>query len=203
MSPEELELLVREQGPYVFDRMFAAVEKVRERLDRACLALESAGIPYAVIGGNAVAAWVATIDDGAVRNTRDVDLLLREDDLDRATTALSAVCFFRDQVMDVTVFLDGRDGKPSQGLHILLAGRKFRPDYVSPTPHVEQSRLINGKRIVELNELVEMKLNSYRDKDRTHLRDMIQIGLIDATWPERFEPELGRRLQSLIDDPDG
>ena len=38
-------------------------------------ALNQAGIPYAVVGGNAVASWVATVDAGAVRNTRDVDLL--------------------------------------------------------------------------------------------------------------------------------
>jgi hypothetical protein len=72
----EIETVREESG--VFDRMFAAAEKVRERLNRTCHALESAGIPYAIIGGNAVAAWVATIDDGAVRNTRDVDILLRE-----------------------------------------------------------------------------------------------------------------------------
>ena len=86
MTPEETRIVVREQGNYyVFDRMFSAVEKVRERLDRSCAALENAQVPYAVIGGNTVAAWVATKDDGAVRNTRDVDLLLQVEDLDRAT----------------------------------------------------------------------------------------------------------------------
>ena len=63
---------IRESTP-VFDRMFSAVEKVRERLERSCRALEKAKIPYAIIGGNAVAVWVATIDDGAVRNTRDIN----------------------------------------------------------------------------------------------------------------------------------
>ena len=203
MTPEEIQSLVREQGPFVFDRMFAAVEKVRERLERSTLALEQAGIPYAVIGGHAVAAWVATIDDGAVRNTRDVDLLLRSEDLDRATEALSRVGFVRDKAMDETVFLDGPDGKPSQGIHILLAGQKVKPEYVSPAPRIENAQIINGKRIVDLIELVRMKLNSYRDKDRTHLRDMIQIGLINQIWPSRFETELATRLQTLLDDPNG
>lgn len=203
MTPEEIQSLVREQGPFVFDRMFSAVEKVRERLERSTLALEQAGIPYAVIGGHAVAAWVATIDDGAVRNTRDVDLLLRDEDLDRAAEALSRVGFVRDRVMDVTVFLDGPDGKPSQGIHILLAGQKVKPEYVSPAPPIENAQIINGKRIVDLTELVRMKLNSYRRKDQTHLVDMIQIGLINQTWPTRFEPELATRLQTLLDDPNG
>lgn len=196
-------MTVREETFSVFERMFRAVELVKQRLDRSCSALQNAGIPYAVIGGNAVAAWVATIDDGAVRNTRDVDILLREEDLDRATIALEAAGFVRDSVMGVTVFLDGPLGKPSQGLHVLLAGRKVRADYTSPAPGVEQASQIDGKLVVELQALVEMKLNSFRDKDRTHLRDMIQIGLIDASWPSRFPRELGHRLQELLDDPEG
>jgi Uncharacterised nucleotidyltransferase len=203
MDSESLASMVREKGLDVFERMFRAVELVQERLNRACKALREAQIPYAVVGGNAVAAWVATIDDGAVRNTRDVDLLLAEEDLPRATEALQAVGFVRDEVMGTVVFLDGPDGKPSQGLHILLAGRKVRPEYVSPTPNVDQAIEINQKRIVELQALVEMKLNSYRDKDRTHLRDMIQIGLIDTSWPSRFPTQLSERLQLLLDDPDG
>ena len=203
MESKDLANLVREQSLDVFERMFRAVELVQERLNRACGALSQAKIPYAVIGGNAVAAWVATIDDGAVRNTRDVDLLLVEQDLPRATEALQAAGFVRDQVMGTIVFLDGPNGKPSQGLHILLAGRKVKPEYTSPTPQIEQAIEINHKQIVELQSLVEMKLNSYRDKDKTHLRDMIQIGLIDATWPTRFPPLLSTRLQALLDDPDG
>jgi hypothetical protein len=203
MESKSLVSMVREKGLDVFERMFRAVELVQERLNRACKALCEAQIPYAVVGGNAVAAWVATIDDGAVRNTRDVDLLLAEEDLPRATEALQAVGFVRDEVLGTVVFLDGPDGKPSQGLHILLAGRKVRPEYVSPTPNVDQAIEINQKRIVELQALVEMKLNSYRRKDQTHLQDMIQIGLIDKSWTSRFPTQLGERLQLLLDDPDG
>lgn len=195
--------VVRESATPIFDRMFGAVEKVRERLERSCKALEQDGVPYAVVGGNAVAAWVATIDDGAVRNTRDVDILLRAEDLDCAEAALKKVGFHRDSVMDVVVFLDGPDGKPSQGIHILLAEKKVRPEYSSPTPRIDQYRLIDGRRVVELEELVRMKLNSYRIKDMTHLMDMIQVGLIDASWPSKFESSLGVRLQELLDNPEG
>lgn len=203
MDPEQLVSLVHEQSLDVFARMFRAVELVQERLNRACGALRDAGVPYAVIGGNAVAAWVATIDDGAVRNTRDVDLLLDENDLPRATAALQAVGFVRETVMGTVVFLDGPQGKPSQGLHILLAGQKVKPEYASPTPQIGQFVELNDKRIVDLEALVEMKLNSYRRKDQTHLQDMIQIGLVDATWPTRFPSPLGDRLQALLDDPEG
>jgi hypothetical protein len=73
--------------------MIRAVEKVRQRLDRAVAALKAAGVPYAIAGGNAVAAWVSRIDEAAVRNTQDVDILLRRDDLERAKAALAKAGF--------------------------------------------------------------------------------------------------------------
>ncbi len=39
--------------PVSLDRMVRAVEKVRDRLLRTAAALEGAGVPYAVVGGNA------------------------------------------------------------------------------------------------------------------------------------------------------
>jgi hypothetical protein len=92
----------------LLERMIRAVEKVRERLHRAADALEQAKIPYAVIGGNAVAAWVATVDESAVRNTPDVDILLQRTDLDRAQAALTRAGFVRRDIGgDVATFLDG------------------------------------------------------------------------------------------------
>lgn len=125
---------VQEPALDVFKSMFRAVELVHERLNRACETLRSARLPYAVIGGNAVAAWVAMVDDGAVRNTRDVDLLLEEADLPRATAALEQAGFVRDQVMDTIIFVDGPAGKPRQGLRILLAGRKVKNEYATAPP---------------------------------------------------------------------
>ena len=179
------------------------IEKVQERLNRPCDALDAASVPYAVIGGNAVAAWVATRDEGAIRSTQDVDILLREEDADRATAALQKAGFCREKVFDATMFLDGPEGKPSQAVHVTWAGKRVKSDYVSPAPTPEQSRRLQGKRVIDLTELVRMKLLSYRDKDRVHLRDMIGVGLIDDQWPARFDPPLGQRLQDLIDDPDG
>jgi hypothetical protein len=117
-------------GLFALDRMQRAVEKVRDRLLRSTAALEAAGVPYAVIGGNAVMAWVEQADEAAVRFTQDVDLVLRRDDLEPAKAA-------------------------------------------------------------------------NHDKDRMHMRDMLGVGLIDATWPARYPPELAARLQHLIDTPDG
>ena len=82
-------------------RYFLAEDQRRSGSDqnseccRACAALDAAGVPHAVVGGNAVAVWVGTIDEGAIRNTRDVDLLIRRADLPRGTVALEQAGFVR------------------------------------------------------------------------------------------------------------
>jgi hypothetical protein len=50
---------------------------------RSTAALENVRVPYAVVGGNAVAAWVEQVDQAAARFTQDVDLLIRRCDLMR------------------------------------------------------------------------------------------------------------------------
>ena len=60
----------------VLDRMVRAVEKVRDRLRRAAAALDAAGVAYAVVGGNAVAAWVARVDEAAVRKHPKPDITI-------------------------------------------------------------------------------------------------------------------------------
>src|ERR1700748_3755334 len=116
-------------GEVSWERMIRAVEKVRERLLRATSALEKAGIPYAVAGGNAVAAWVSRVDETAVRNTQDVDILLRRGDLDTAAVALAKAVFVRRHVASIDMFLDGPDAKARDAVHVVLAGEKVRPDY--------------------------------------------------------------------------
>jgi hypothetical protein len=74
-------------GPIGWERALMAAEKVKERLRRATRALDDAGIPYAVAGGNAVAEWVGRVDEDAVRNTKDVDLLIRRPDLSAVLAA--------------------------------------------------------------------------------------------------------------------
>jgi hypothetical protein len=186
-----------------WERMIRAVEKVRDRLMRAASALENAGIPYAVAGDHAVAAWVSRVDEAAVRNTQDVDILLRRTDLPAATAVLSAAGFVYRRVAGVEMFLDGPQAKARDAVHLVFAAEKVRAEYVAPSPDVSESEAADRFRILSLESLVRMKLTSFRDKDRTHLRDLIDVGLIDATWPARFSSELGQRLQMLLDNPDG
>lgn len=186
-----------------WERSMAAADAVRDRLRRATAALAARGVPYAVIGGNAVAEWVGRVDAAAVRTTQDVDLLLNRGDLPAATVALEAVGFVYRHVKGIDMFLDGPAAKARDAVHVIFAGEKVRDEYALPTPSLDETEAAPDFRVLSLEALVRMKLTSFRDKDRTHLRDFIDIGSIDATWPAKFPPELAARLQHLLDTPDG
>lgn len=79
---------IKYTGDALWARIERAVEKVKDRMRRATDALNRAGVPYALIGGHAVQHWVAQVDESAVRNTRDVDLILNRSDLPQAIELL-------------------------------------------------------------------------------------------------------------------
>jgi hypothetical protein len=185
------------------DRMVNAVEKVRQRLLRATAALHNARIAYAVAGGNAVAAWVSSVDEEAVRNTQDVDILIRRPDFPSAKAALEAAGFHHRHRAGLDVFLDTPTTPARGGVHIIFANEKVKPNESAANPDVTQSSDAPLFRVLTLEALVQIKLTAFRDKDRTHLRDLIDVGLIDHDWPARFPPELAQRLQSLLDSPGG
>jgi hypothetical protein len=190
-------------GEALWQRMNRAVEKIQERLERTARTLEQAGVPYAIIGGNAVRAWVAQADEAAVRTTRDVDILLRRADWPAAKAAMEAAGFVHRHSAGIDMFLDGPDAKARDAVHVLFAGEKVFPDDLVPAPDVTESESIQDNQTLTLEALVRMKLNAFRDKDRMHLRDMIDVELVDRSWCGRFPTELGRRLQVIFDDPRG
>lgn len=188
--------------PFSFDRVVQAVELVKERLFRATGALERDGIPYAVAGGNAVASWVSRVDVDAARSTVDVNILVRREDLDTIKRSLASVGFIHRHAGGLDMFLDGPDGRPRSGIHLIFADEKVRDDEPAANPSVTQHEIAEGSyRVLSLEALVQIKLTAFRDKDRTHLRDFIELGLVDASWVEKLTPVLAQRLQQLIDNP--
>jgi hypothetical protein len=183
--------------------MIGAVEKVRDRLCRAVAALEAEGVRYAVAGGNAVAAWVSRVDEAAVRNTQDVDIILRRSDFELAKKALAKAGFIHRHAKSLDMFLDGPNAKARDSVHVVFAAEKVKSDSVAPAPDVTEAETTGAFRLVTLDALVRMKLTAYRDKDRTHLRDLIDVGLVDASWVSRLSPVLAERLQHILDTPEG
>jgi hypothetical protein len=101
------------------------------------------------------------------------------------------------------MFLDGPGARARDAVHILFAGERVRSDDPLPAADVSESEATPAFRVLTLEALVRMKLTSYRDKDRGHLRDLIDVGLIDASWKARLPTELAARLQELLDNPEG
>ena len=182
--------------------MELAVNNVRGRLIRSTTALEAVGVRHAVVGGNAVFLWMEAHGEGGARFTPNVDLLISRADLPQATAALEAAGF-----VAVTgtqdLFLDGPGGSLRTRLRLLIADEKVSESDLMPNPGCVNTVQIGGFRVLPLADLVLTKLNAYRIVDRVHLRDMLDVGLIDASWKDRYLPELADRLQSLIDTPNG
>ncbi|HVU65196.1 MAG TPA: nucleotidyl transferase AbiEii/AbiGii toxin family protein [Phycisphaerales bacterium] len=190
-------------GAVILARVEQAAMAVQERVLRATAALRAAKIPYAVVGGNAVASWVGRKDPGAIRHTRDVDILVNRSDLPAINHALEAAGFVHLNGPGFDVFRDGPEGKPSEGIHLLFANERIFGDDAILQPDTSDSVDMQEFRVVSLEALVRMKLTVNRDKDRTHIRDLIGVGWIDATWLPRLPPLLAERLKSMLDTPNG
>lgn len=188
-------------GDVLWKAIGASMDRVEERLRRTVAALEKARINYAIVGGNAVRIWVAQVDEGAVRATNDVDVLIRPDDLEAVKAAMAEAGFRYRKAAGLDMFLDGALDTVRNAVHVVLANKMVRQDDFEPNPDVEPSEFGDGVRTLSLERLVRMKLNSFRLKDRVHLLDMIQVGLIDDKWIAKFPTTLANRLKQLIEDP--
>ena len=177
-----------------------AVERVERRLRKVTAALDEAGIPYAVIGGNAVAAWVAKADPSATRTTKDVDLLVNRADLDCITSSLENLGFQRQDLRTLTLFIDPDEPSRRAGVHLVWAGERVRPSYSHAAPTLDEAvREPEGFLLLDLAALVRMKLTSLRDIDRVHIADLLSVEMIDARVRAALSPDLRERLRGIED----
>lgn len=181
-----------------FKRYVMAVDRVEQLLRNVAGALSAANIDYAIVGGNAVAAWVAKVDEGAVRATKDVDLLVRRNELDQISDSLIACGLIPIEVLGVHMFVLQENPNPKTGVHLLFAGEKVRPEYKHAAPDPSDCVVTDdGFRLIELRRLVEMKLQAYRFIDRAHIQDLLSVGLIDDTLRDALPPDLRERLEEI------
>lgn len=176
------------------------VERVQQLLRKVTRALDQANLPYAVIGGNAIAAWVSTVDEDAVRATKAVDLLVRRDDLDAMAAALSPLDLVPEEVLGVKMFVDRERPSPKAGVHLILANEPVDPlgRYIAPDPGVAED-VGAGFRVLALPDLVRMKLEANRRMDQVHLEDLLRLGLIGAGLARQLPAELLERLRYVRD----
>jgi hypothetical protein len=194
---------IKYAGEALWARMERAVEKVNECLRKTVQILEGSGIPYAVVGGHAVRAWVAQADEAAVRTTRDVDIMINSEDLPALKAAMAEGGFHFLETASVPMFVEHPDGSAKDAVHVVLTGEMIRLNDFEANPDLSSVTRAGEFQTLSFENLVRMKLNSFRRKDQVHILDMISVGLIDDSWPAKFPAPLGKRLQTLLDDPDG
>jgi len=101
------------------------------------------------------------------------------------------------------IFLDNASAKARDAVHIIFANEKVRSHEPAANPDVSESEPAIHFRVLSLEPLVRIKLTAFRDKDKVHIRDLIDVGLIDSTWLTRLPEALAIRLKSLLDTPEG
>jgi len=193
----------RYTGEELWNRMERAVERVNERLRKTVTILENAKVPYAVVGGHAVRAWVAQVDEAAVRTTRDVDILVRPRDLPHLIEAMNQAGFHHRLTAGLNMFVEDPEGSARDAVHVVLTGEIVKPDDFDPNPDIEPMTRANNFQTITLEALVRMKLNSFRRKDQVHVLDMISVGLVDESWLTKYPEPIRNRLKELMDDPNG
>ena len=141
-----------------------------EELQGVLGALDSAGVDYALIGALAVAVW------GVPRATKDIDLLVRREDLPRARAAVRD-CGFNLEALP----LEFKDGTEVQRVSkVDPSGNLMTVDFMIVDPNLEQawaSRIILpfGDRrvsVVSRDALIGMKARAARPQDVMDIQNL-------------------------------
>ena len=195
------ERLLREGG----DRMlreasdyFVGKGRLHDTLRRLVQRLSATEIPYALLGGLALA------EHGYPRLTEDIDLLLTPSGLERfhqrlvghgyRPTSTGARKTFRDTQTGVRIEIVTTGEYPGDGLPKPVAF----PDPAAPEVTVE----IDGIRVVTLEKLIELKLASgtsapHRLRDLADAQDLIARLELPMTLADRLDPSVQAEYRDL------
>lgn len=163
-------------------------------------ALQSEGVPHAVVGGLAVLIHVEAADPTHSMLTRDVDLLIRRKDLDRVKNIAARHGFLFRHTAGLDMPLYGETNSARNAIHLLFSGEQVKATQATPNPEVApEQKSIHGRAVpvVSVADLLRMKLSSYRDKDRVHVRSMDAAGLLTAEVEQALPVELRERLEHV------
>jgi len=172
------------------------VEQLFDLAGRVEAAFSAAGLEYRVVGGLAVYLYVEEAEPDAGRLTRDIDITVRREDLERIARAVEPFGLRHRHVAGVDMLVQTGEPSARRAVHLIFTGEKVRADYPEPAPAAGPCRVLRGVRLIPLADLVRMKLTSFRSKDETHLKDLDEAGLIgpeiEAGLPEILRARLAQ-----------
>lgn len=197
LSYEEFLQRAAQQGEAVNtmfeERMFGLVES----LQRIAEALDAEQVAYEVIGGLAVLIHVEEANPEYSALTRDVDLMVRRDDLERVKQAAANRGYRFRHTAGLDMLLHSSSTHAKDAIHLLFAGERVRPGDLFATPALrpEMKRILGREvPVIAVPELVRMKLTSFRLKDQVHVKALEAAGLITPEVEAHLPVELLARL---------
>jgi hypothetical protein len=178
------------------ERLFALVGT----LERIAKPLTAEKIPYELIGGGAVMVQVHRVEPSAVRNTKDIDIMVHRSDLQRIKEVAQCHGFTFRHAASLDMLLPHGETQARNAVHLVFSGEKVRPNQAVANPPIRPEQLsIHGVEVavIPVVDLVQMKLSNNRDIDRVHVRDLDSVGLITPEVETTLEPVLRVRLDEI------
>jgi hypothetical protein len=158
-------------------------------------AFSSAGIDYRVIGGLAAYLYVEESEPDAGRLTKDIDIVVRREDLQRIAEAVKPFGLQYRHVAGIDMLVQANEPSPRRAVQMVFTGEKVREDYPEAVPEMGPPRVLQGVRLVPIVDLVRMKLTSFRAKDEAHINDLDEAGVITPEVEAGLSPVLLERLK--------
>ena len=183
--------------PYVNTFFEKRVEQLFDLAGRVEAAFAAAGLEYRVIGGLAVYLYVEEAEPDAGRLTRDIDIAVRREDLDRIARAVEPFGLTHRHVAGVDMLVQAGEASARRAVRLIFTGEKVKANYPEAAPNIGPCRKLRGVRLIPLADLVRMKLTSFRAKDEPHLKDLDEAGLITPEIETTLSETLRARLAQV------
>jgi len=178
------------------DQLFALVGT----LERIARFLAAEQIRYELVGGGAVMVQVNRVEPSAVRNTKDVEIMIHRDDLEKIKHTAQRHGFTFRHAAGLDMLLPPGETKARNAIHLIFSGEKATAGQALPNPPLRPEHLsMHGVEVavIPVQDLVQMKLSNNRDIDRVHVRDLDSVGLITAEVEKALPSVLSARLEEI------
>jgi hypothetical protein len=146
-------------------------------------AFRGAGIEYRVVGGLAAYLYVEEAEADAGRLTKDIDIMVRREDLPRIQQAAETVGL-EYRHADTLAQKGAAPGR--RAIHLIWSDASL-----------SDGRILQGIPVVRIADLVRMKLTSFRIKDEMHLKDLDEQRLITPEIEDGLPALLRERLREV------
>lgn len=168
-------------------------------LEKIATTLRDAGASFEIVDGVAVNAHILPLHRSRSFVTRDIDVLIDRNDLERAARAAEPLGYRAKKMMGGYTLIRPEQ-ELAEAVHLLFAGEKSKSTQPLPHPSLRPERrdfLGIAVPLTPLRDLLQMKLTSFRPKDLVHLEILDEAGLITAALEEYLPTVLRERLSEV------